>query len=74
MNKLVGLAFDRCSLMAGKENGVPKIIIIICNKYHKAIFFVLMFILLLFIFYLCTRVFLKILLRISSVDPFLKGL
>jgi hypothetical protein len=36
MNKLVGLGFDGCSTMAGKENGVQKIII---NQYPKAKFF-----------------------------------
>ena len=36
MNKLVGLGFDGCSVMAGKENGVQKII---CDKYSKATFF-----------------------------------
>jgi len=36
MNKLVGLGLDGCSVMAGKENGVQKII---CNKYSKATFF-----------------------------------
>ncbi|XP_060875233.1 uncharacterized protein LOC132948668 [Metopolophium dirhodum] len=36
MNKLVGLGFDGCSEMAGKENGVQKII---CDKYSKAKFF-----------------------------------
>ncbi|XP_060878228.1 zinc finger MYM-type protein 1-like [Metopolophium dirhodum] len=36
MNKLVGLGFDGCSVIAGKENGVQKII---CDKYSKATFF-----------------------------------
>lgn len=36
MNKLVGLCFDGCSVMTGKENGVQKII---SDKYSKATFF-----------------------------------
>ena len=36
MNKVVGLGFDGCSTMNGKENGVQKII---RNQYLKAKFF-----------------------------------
>lgn len=36
MNEIVGLGFDRCSVMAGKENGVQ---VLIRNKYPKARFF-----------------------------------
>jgi hypothetical protein len=36
MNKLVGFSFDGYSVMAGKENGVQKIV---CDKYFKATFF-----------------------------------
>ncbi|KAF0716390.1 zinc finger MYM-type protein 1-like [Aphis craccivora] len=36
LNKLVGLGFDGCSVMASKENGVQSLI---RNKYSKATFF-----------------------------------
>lgn len=36
MQKLVGLGFDGCATMAGRENGVQKII---REKYNKALFF-----------------------------------
>jgi len=39
MNKLVGLGFDGCSVMAGKENRVQKII---CDEYSKAKFFTML--------------------------------